>query len=252
MIEISRLMVEIAGRRILSDIDLTIPKGGITALIGPNGAGKSTLLSAMCRINPIADGQIKVDDLSIEDTPSRDLARKITLMAQDNSVVARLRVRELVAFGRFPHHKGKAYPADQAETERVLSLFELDRIADRFVDTLSGGERQRARAAMSFCQGTDYLLMDEPLSNLDIYYARELMGLIKGVAEAEERTIVIVLHDINQAAAYADRIVAMKEGRIIASGQVDEVLTTPVLEKIFGYSIPVAMVEGRRVCLHFA
>jgi iron complex transport system ATP-binding protein len=132
-----------------------------------------------------------------------------------------------------------------------LAQFDLTDLDERFIETLSGGQRQRVLLAMAFCQGTDYLLLDEPLNNLDMYYARQLMHSLRRIADEEGRTIVIVMHDINQAAAYADRIVAMKDGGIAASGPVDEVLNGETLEKVFGYRMPVENIRERKVVLHF-
>lgn len=236
---------------VLHDVSLEIPKGGITALIGPNGAGKSTLLSLIARLQNPASGRITIDGLSVQATPTAELAKLIAIMRQDPGVASRLRVRELVGFGRFPHHRGRPTAADLALVEEALTLFDLTPLADRFIDTLSGGQRQRALVAMAFAQGTDYLLLDEPLNNLDVFYARELMRTLGRVARERSRTILVVLHDINHAAVHADRIVAMKDGRVVAHGPVQEILTPTALEDVFGYRMPVETVSGRPVALHF-
>lgn len=251
MISITELSYSISGTPILEDINLTIPAGGITALVGPNGAGKSTLLSLIARLLPLGQGSITVDGLPVDKTPTRQLARRLAVMRQDPGVASRLRVRELVSFGRFPHHRGLPSAEDRNAVEEALDLFDLEDLAERFVDTLSGGQRQRARTAMAFCQGTDYLLLDEPLNNLDIFYARELMRTLRRVADERGRTIIIVLHDLNHAAVHADRVVAMRKGRIVADGPTLEVVVPDVLERVYGYRIPVELVQGRPVTLHF-
>ena len=251
MIRIENVSLAIAKAEILKSVELTIPKGGITALVGPNGAGKSTLLSLIARLQPLQHGSISVDGLPVGTTSGRELAKVLAILRQDTATASRLRVRELVGFGRFPHHRGRLTAADEKLIDEALAGFDLNDLASRFIDTLSGGQRQRAMVAMTFCQGTDYLLLDEPLNNLDMFYARQLMQTLRRIADENGRTIVIVIHDINQAAAYADRIVAMKDGRIIAAGAPEEVLKTDVLEAVFGYAMPVHEAEGMRVALHF-
>lgn len=235
---------------ILSDITLTIPKGGVVALIGPNGAGKSTLLSLMARLQPLQAGTIEIDGLPVEGTPGRELARVVAILRQDTTVASRLTVRELVGFGRFPHGRGRLTGTDRAIIEAALARFDLTDLADRFIETLSGGQRQRALVAMAFAQDTGYLLLDEPLNNLDMYYARELMRALRTIADRDGKTIVVVLHDINHASVHADRIVAMKEGRVVADGAPAETLTPDILEAVFGFRMRVEMKDGKPLVLH--
>ncbi len=250
MIAASGVSADRAGRRVVENVDLAIPAGGVTALIGPNGAGKSTLLSLAAGLLPVSAGTITIDGHDVARTSVRALARCRAVMPQEAHIASRLAVAEMVGLGRFPHHRGRPRPADHAAVAEALSLFELEGLADRFVDTLSGGQRQRARVAMAYAQGTDYLLLDEPLNNLDIVHARALMRTLRRIADEGGRTILVVVHDLNHAAAHADRIVAMRDGRIVAHGTPDEVITTGVLSAIYGEAIPVTTVEGRRVSLH--
>lgn len=235
---------------ILSDITLTIEKGGVVALVGPNGAGKSTLLSLVARLQPLQMGNIQIDGLPVDATPGRQLARVVAILRQDTTVASRLTVRELVSFGRFPHGRGRLSAADHAIVDAALARFDLADLAGRFIETLSGGQRQRALVAMAFAQGTDYLLLDEPLNNLDMYYARELMRALRAAANENGKTVVIVLHDINQASAHADRIVAMKGGRILADGAPCDILTPDMLEAVFGLRAPVETIGGKPFVLH--
>lgn len=251
MIRIDNVSVSLSGTSILEGINLELPRGGITALIGPNGAGKSTLLSAIARLLPLTAGSITLDTLEVAHAPSSELARRMAIMPQDNVVAGRLRVKELVQFGRFPHHRGRASPEDHNAVREALQLFDLESIEDRFIDTLSGGQRQRARAAMCYSQGTDYLLLDEPLNNLDIFYARELMRTLRRIADDAGRTIIIVLHDLNHASAHADRIIAMREGKIVADGPTQSVITPNILKSVFGYEIGVKTIAGKPISLHF-
>ena len=250
MIEIERVSHEIAGQPILSDIDVAIPRGGVTALIGPNGAGKSTLLSLMSRLERVQTGRIRFDGLDVARTPSDVLARKLAVLRQETAVATRLTVRDLVGFGRYPHHKGRPGPEDRAAIEEALAAFELGTLAGRYIDELSGGQRQRALVAMTFAQGTDYLLLDEPLNNLDMAHARALMLRLREMADRHGRTVVIVLHEVNYAAAHADRVVAMRGGRIAGEGPTDEVLTEAALSALFGSPVTLGQIDGRTVIAH--
>jgi iron complex transport system ATP-binding protein len=250
MIVVKNISLAYQGAAILRDINLEIPETGVTALIGPNGAGKSSLLSLIARLQPIQSGSISVDGQPIGHTPSRVLARTLAILRQDPAIASRLRVRELVAFGRFPHNNGRATDEDRALTQAALERFDLTAFADRFIDTLSGGQRQLVLVAMTFCQGTRWLLLDEPLNNLDMFYARELMCSLREVADSERRAIVIVLHDINQAVTYADHIVALKNGAVIASGPPDLIANTASLRQIFGYDMPVETYRGKPIVLN--
>ncbi len=250
MIVIDKVSLSHSETPILHDISLSLPRGGITALIGPNGAGKSTLLSLIARLQPLQRGMITVDGLPVDTTPSRALAQRLAILRQDGAIASRLTVRELVGFGRFPHHQGHPGKSDHELVEQALAQFDLEALGERYIDTLSGGQRQRAMVAMAFCQGTDYLLLDEPLNNLDMFHARALMRALRAIADEGKRTAVIVLHDINQAAAYADRIIAMRNGRVLADGPPAQVLNSDTLEAIFGYRMVVEQREGRLLVLH--
>jgi iron complex transport system ATP-binding protein len=245
MIKIADLSYSIAGTAILSQIDLDLPKGCVTALIGPNGAGKSTLLSLIARLIPLQEGQIKVDDLTIGACANDVLARKLAILPQASDAAPLLTVRELVGFGRYPYHKGRSTAEDENKVTQALETFELTPLAERRLDTLSGGQRQRAQVAMTFAQETDYILLDEPLNNLDIAASRSLMGVLRGLAENHGRTIVIVLHDINYAAAYADYIVAMKAGQIVAMGAPEVIVTEDLVKAVFGTNPKVHHVGGK-------
>jgi iron complex transport system ATP-binding protein len=250
MIEIAGVTHKLGAATVLDDISLILPAGGVTALIGPNGAGKSTLLSLVARLQPLQAGRISVAGLPVDTTPGRDLARVMAILRQDTGPATRLRVEELVSFGRFPHSQGRLTSDDRTIIRETMERFDLTDLAGRFLDTLSGGQRQRAWVAMVFCQGTDYVMLDEPLNNLDMYHARKLMRTLTRVAIESGRTVVVVLHDVNHASAYADRVVAMKDGRIVASGPTDDVLTPATLEHIYGFPMDVADIGGRKVVLH--
>ena len=249
MIEVENVTHRIAGQTILSDVSLVLEKGGIVALVGPNGAGKSTLLSLVARLLPLQSGRIKVDGLRIGEAADDVLARTLAILPQELNVASRLTVRDLVGFGRYPYHKGRPTSEDTALVAQALTLFDLDDLAERQLETLSGGQRQRAFVAMAYVQDTEYLLLDEPLNNLDIGTSRALMEQLRNLAEARNRTIVIVLHDINYAAAYADRIVALKAGQVVADGPPDQVVDDGLLRRVFGTNARVSLIDGRPVVL---
>lgn len=251
MICIHNLSFQIANKPILHNINLEIPKQQTTALIGPNGAGKSTLLSLMARLNPLQLGSISYDDLDLAKAKSHVIAQCVSLLQQRTQFMSRLTVDELLMFARYPYHKGRPKEEDYEHKERVIKYFELKPYQNRFIDELSGGQQQMALVGMVFCQDTDYILLDEPLNNLDIFHARHLMQTLKQAIKEWGKTVVIVMHDINYAAHYADRIVALKKGSIMFEGQTAEVLTKPNISSL--YNVEVEMIEHNKqpICLHF-
>ena len=232
---------------VLDDVSVKIPHGGITAIIGPNGAGKSTLLGVMSRLIAPDAGHVTIDGMRVDQTPGEVLARRLAVLRQDNHIMLRLTVRDLVAFGRYPHNHGRLSLADRDIIEQAIRQLDLDALGDRYLDELSGGQRQRAFIAMVLAQETDYILLDEPLSSLDVQKSVQMLGLFRTAADELSRTIVIVVHDIAFAANYADRIIAMRDGRIVADGSPDEVIRQDVLEEIYDVPIGVHHVGGRRL-----
>ncbi len=249
MIEVQNLSHDIHGAPILRDISVTVPKGGVVALVGPNGAGKSTLLSLMARLIPRQQGRITVDELVVGESDDKDLARRLAILPQMVHAASRLTVRDLVGFGRYPYHRGRPTSDDRAMVEDGMRLFDLLPLAERSLDTLSGGQRQRAFVAMTYVQDTDYLLLDEPLNNLDLAASRALMARLRDLADNKDRTVIIVLHDINFATAYADRVLVMKEGRLCADGAPQDVITEKLIQSVFETDAPLCTVEGRPVVM---
>lgn len=249
MIRIDSLSHRIGPAAILSDISTALPKGAITALIGPNGAGKSTLINLIGRLLPLQQGSVQIDGMDIRATPSATLARHVAILGQSNTVASRLTVRDLVAFGRWPHNQGRETEADRRIVADALATFDLTDLATRFLDQLSGGQQQRAFLAMTLAQDTGWLLLDEPLNNLDMPHARALMQRLDGLRQSG-KSIVIVVHDVNYAAQWADHVVALRAGRLFAAGTPHEVLSAPLLSDLYGMDLTVIELDGRPFVLH--
>jgi iron complex transport system ATP-binding protein len=223
----------------IGPLDIKIPKAGLTSLIGPNGAGKSTTLLMIGRLLDMEEGHIKVAGLDVTKSKSEDLAKVLTILRQENHFVTRLTVRQLVGFGRFPYSKGRLTNEDEVIISKYIDFLELTDLENRYLDELSGGQRQRAYVAMVLCQETEYVLLDEPLNNLDVARSVQMMEHLKHAAKEFGRTILAVMHDINFAAKYSDRICAMKDGRIAAFGTVDQIMDSDVLTDIFETKIEI-------------
>jgi iron complex transport system ATP-binding protein len=251
MIEVSGLSKRYGGTHGIHDISLTIKKGAVTSFIGPNGAGKSTLLSVISRLIPMDDGQVEIGGADVNKADSRELARVVSILKQSNQLNVKLKVGELVEFGRFPHSSGRLSPEDRRSVDEAIRYMELEELRGKFIDQLSGGQRQRAFIAMVLAQDTDYILLDEPLNNLDLKHSVQMMKVLRRLTDDLGKTIVLVLHDINFAAAYSDSIVALKGGRVIRHGSVDEIIDPVVLRDIYDIDIPVHVVDGRKVCVYF-
>ncbi|WP_068297909.1 ABC transporter ATP-binding protein [Pararhodobacter sp. CCB-MM2] len=250
MIEIDAVERRYDGVAVLSEVTLSLPKGGLTAIIGPNGAGKSTLLSVMGRLQKPDAGRVTLQGLELSRASGREVAKKLALLRQDNHTAARLTVRDLVGFGRYPHSRGNPGPEDHAQVTRALATLGLEPLADRFLDQLSGGQRQRAHIAMVLAQDTDCILLDEPLNNLDISHAVRIITLVRDAARQMGKTVVVVLHDINMAAAHCDRIVVMKGGRVLRHGTPAELMQAEFLSEVYETPITVHELAGRLVAVY--
>lgn len=237
---------------VVDNVTLQIPAGGVTSIIGPNGAGKSTLLSMVSRLLPMDRGRARVAGLDVSATPSDMLARRLSILRQDNHIGSRLTVRDLVAFGRYPYSKGRPTAEDMNHVRAALGYLNLGSMADRFLDELSGGQRQRAFVAMVLCQDTDYVLLDEPLNNLDMKHAVTMMQLLRRTADELGKTIVLVLHDINFASCYSDTIIAMKDGRVACQGSPAEIIRPEILRSVYDIDIAVHDMDGNRIAVYYS
>ena len=223
------------GRAVVDGLNLRIESGTATALVGPNGSGKSTLLMALARVLTPRHGEVRLDGQPIATRKTVDVARRLAILPQTSTIPAGLRVRELVEQDRYPRLGPLAMLSrrDDEVMARAMSMAGVTSMAERRLDSLSGGERQRAWIAMALAQDTGVLLLDEPTTYLDIRHQIDLMELIVELVRAHDKTVVMVLHDVNQAARYCDRIVAMRDGTIIADGHPDDVLTADLLHTVF-------------------
>jgi len=239
MINIDNVRKVYGGEVEIGPLNIKIPKAGLTSLIGPNGAGKSTTLLMIGRLLNMDEGQIQVANMDVSKSKSEDLAKILTILRQENHFITRLTVRQLVGFGRFPHSKGRLTKEDEAIISKYIDFLGLTELENRYLDELSGGQRQRAYVAMVLCQETEYVLLDEPLNNLDVARSVQMMEYLRHAADEFGRTIVAVLHDINFAAKYSDKIIAMKNGKIAAFGTIDQVMNADILTDIFETKIDI-------------
>lgn len=217
---------------------------GLTALVGPNGAGKSTLLTMIGRLLEADSGTVTIDGRDIASMPAREVSTMLAILRQDNHFVTRLTVRQLVAFGRFPYSRGRLTVKDERIVSEAIDFVNLTPLENRFLDELSGGQRQRAYVAMVLAQDTEYLLLDEPLNNLDMQHSVQMMKQLRRASDELGRTVVIVVHDINFAAHYADHIIAMNDGKVTVQGSPTEIVCGETLSRVFKTDVDV--VDGPR------
>ena len=237
---IENLSVDVPGRRLLDGITLNLPAGQVIALIGHNGSGKSTLLKVLAR-QVAAQGRIAFEGRPLSDWRPRDYARRLAFLPQTTPPAEGMLVRELVALGRYPWHGalGRFGPRDHEAVAAAMQECGVEPFADRLVDTLSGGERQRVWLAMMVAQQAGTLLLDEPISALDIAHQVEVLALIRRMCHDQQRSAVIVLHDVNMAARFCDHIVALKRGRLAMQGSPAELIRPDALHAIYGLPMQV-------------
>jgi len=251
VIEVKNVSKRYENQWVLKNVSETLPSSGITSIIGPNGAGKSTLLSVMSRLLTPDQGLVMVDSLNVNDSNSEQLAKVMSVLRQENHFTSRLSVYDLVSFGRYPYSKGRLNKEDQHYINQALSFLDLLPLADRYLDELSGGQRQRAFVAMVLCQDTKYVLLDEPLNNLDMKHSVAMMKQLRRAADELEKSIVLVIHDINFASAYSDHIIAMKNGEVVFRGEPTEIMVPSVIESIFDLPVTVERLAGQHIAIYY-
>jgi ABC-type enterochelin transport system, ATPase component len=252
MIEVRDVTKLYGGRPVVDSVSVAIARNQITSFIGPNGAGKSTLLSMISRLADKDRGEIFINDREIGRYKSNELARTVSILKQTNHINIRLTIRDLVSFGRFPYSQGRLTKEDWRYVDEALRYMELEDIENKYLDQLSGGQRQRAFIAMVLAQNTEYVLLDEPLNNLDMKHSVQIMKVLRRMVDELGKTVVLVLHDINFASCYSDYIVALKGGKIVREGPTADIIDTPVLREVYDMEIPIETIGGNRIGIYFS
>ncbi|ADZ91975.1 ABC transporter ATP-binding protein [Marinomonas mediterranea] len=247
MISVHNLRKDYGKQPVLNNIDLEFPSKSVTSLIGPNGAGKSTLLMMMAKLLEPTNGHVTLKNKDINNIPTSQYAHHVATLRQSPGFNLRLTVDELISFGRFPYSRGALTQEDKRIVDEAIAFLGLESLRQAYLDELSGGQRQMAFLAMTIAQQTDILLLDEPLNNLDMKHAVQIMQALRRLCDEYERTVVLVIHDINFAANYSDHIVALKGGELHFSGPSDNVITEANLSDL--YELEFDIVRGPRGCL---
>lgn len=249
--QIKNLTKKYDDKAVVDSVSFEIPKGKVISLIGPNGAGKSTVMGMISRLVAHDSGQVNFEGTDITKWKSKELSKRLAILTQSNNIQMKLTVRELVAFGRFPYSGGRITKEDQEIIDKAIFYMELEEFQDRFIDELSGGQRQRACIAMVIAQDTEYVLLDEPTNNLDIYHATNMMKIVRRLCDELGKTVVLVLHEINYAAFYSDYICAFVDGKIAKFGTVEEVMTKENLSEIYKVDFEIMEIEGKPLSIYY-
>lgn len=248
---VDKLVKKYDGKAVVDEVSFEIPKGKVISLIGPNGAGKSTVMGVISRLIARDGGRVSFEGNDISRWKSKELAKRLAILTQSNNIQMKLTVEELVAFGRFPYSGGRLTEEDKRIVEQAITYMELNEFRDRFIDELSGGQRQRAYIAMVIAQDTEYVLLDEPTNNLDIYHATNMMKIVRRLCDELGKTVILVLHEINYAAFYSDYICAFKDGKIAKFGTVQEVMTKETLARIYDVDFEIMEIEGKPLSIYY-
>ncbi|WP_391204950.1 ABC transporter ATP-binding protein [Psychrobacillus sp. L4] len=251
MIQLKGVTKYFAKKPVVDNVSVNIQSGKITSFIGPNGAGKSTLLSMVSRLLDADTGEVLLDKSDVRKWKSNDFSKRVSILKQSNYMNVRLTIRELVSFGRFPYSKGRLNAEDIKMVDQAIEYMNLADLENSYLDELSGGQRQRAFIAMVIAQDTEYILLDEPLNNLDMKHSVQIMKILRKLVTDLGKTVVIVLHDINFASVYSDYIVALKDGRVIKDGPTNEIINSVALKEIYDMDIPIQEMESCRICVYF-
>ena len=239
------------GKAVVDAVSFEIPQKAVISLIGPNGAGKSTVMGILSRLIARDGGQVDFEGQDISRWKSKELSKRLAILTQHNNVQMKLTVRELVTFGRFPYSGNRLTGEDRQIVSQAIRYMELEEFEDRFIDELSGGQRQRAYIAMVIAQDTEYILLDEPTNNLDIYHATNMMKIVRRLCDELGKTVILVLHEINYAAFYSDYICAFLDGRIAKFGTVEEVMTKETLSQIYHVDFEIMHIKGKPLSLYY-
>lgn len=241
MFALDQVSVSVSGRTLLEPMTLNLPRRRIIGLIGHNGSGKSTLIKTLARQQPASSGTVYFEGRQLDRWENRKFARKLAYLPQHTPPATGISVKELVALGRYPWHGalGRFSKVDRDRTDEAMIQTNVTVMADRLVSTLSGGERQRVWLAMLVAQDVECLLLDEPISALDIAHQVEMLGLIQNLSRSKGIGVIVVLHDINMATRFCDEIIALHAGKLIARGAPQAIMTPPVLKDIYGIDMSI-------------
>ncbi len=245
------LMKQYGQKKVVDEVSFEIPKGKVISFIGPNGAGKSTVMNMISRLVARDAGEVEFGGMDIGGWKSRELSKCLAILTQSNNINMKLTVRELVAFGRFPYSRSRLTEEDNRMIDEAVAYMELQEFEGRFIDELSGGQRQRAYIAMVIAQDTEYVLLDEPTNNLDIYHATNMMKMVRRLCDELGKTVILVLHDINYASFYSDYICAFENGKVAKFGTVKEVMTKEVLSKLYRVDFDIREVDGKPLSIYY-
>lgn len=253
-IEVKGLWAAYEDRMIIEEMNLKIPKGDITIIIGANGCGKSTLLKVISRILPAKRGEVRIDGMDIRKEKAEHIAKKVAVLPQTPTCPDAITVRELVSYGHFPYRKvirGMSRH-DIEQVDWALEKTGLTEISGRLVTELSGGQRQRAWIAMTLAQETEMILLDEPTTYLDMAYQLDVLQLLERMNREKQLTIVMVLHDLNEACRFADHIIGLKNGKVVCEGRPADVITRENIREIYGIDAKLVMSDGGYpICMEF-
>ncbi|WP_010296730.1 ABC transporter ATP-binding protein [Clostridium senegalense] len=254
-ISVKNLSVAYENNTIIENMNLDIPKGKISIIIGANGCGKSTLLKTIARINKPKNGDIFINNRNIKSIKEKDIAKEVAFLPQGPSCPSGLTVRELVAYGRFPHQKiiGGLNNHDKEIIDWAIKETVLSEFADREIENLSGGQRQRAWIAMALAQETEIIMLDEPTTYLDMSYQLEVLEVLQKLNQEKNITVVIVIHELNNACRFADNIIGLKKGKIVCKGKPIEVINNSTLKEIYGINANIKESENGQypVCMEY-
>lgn len=251
MIEIKNLSKKYRSKYVVKDVSTQFPDGKITCIIGPNGAGKSTLLSMVSRLTQADEGEVFIDGKPINSWDKKELSKTLSILKQENNTNIRLTVYELVSFGRFPYSNGNLTTEDKKYIDDAISYMNLQEFQDKYLDELSGGQRQRAYIAMIIAQNTKYILLDEPLNNLDMKNAVQMMRTFEKMVKDLNKTIIIVMHDINFTSVYSDYILAMKDGKLEHMDRCENIVMKDKLEALYEMEFDITRINDKNICVYF-
>ena len=251
MIEIKNLSKSYGEKNVVNNVSFNIEKGKITSFIGANGAGKSTILSVISRLIPMDSGEVIINGKNLKEWDTKELSKVLSILRQSNNINVKLTIRELVAFGRFPYCEGRLKPKDEKMVDEAIEYMKLKDIENKYIDELSGGQKQRAFIAMIIAQDTEYIMLDEPLNNLDMKHSVEMMKLLRKMVDELGKTIILVIHDINFASCYSDNIVALKDAELVANDTAMNIIQKDVLKGIFDMDFNIQNINNKNICIYF-